>query len=63
MLYFLRVSLEHLSFRIPELLSIAQLFNFEIKFVSKELDRGVIVIDVEKEEYIEHILDRGVLVM
>jgi tRNA (guanine10-N2)-methyltransferase len=62
-LYFLRVSLQHLSFRIPELLSIAKLFNFEIKFVSEHLDRGVLVIEVEKDEYVERILDRGVLVM
>lgn len=61
--YFLRVSLEHRSFRIPELLSISQLFGFELKFLSTELDRGVLVIEVEKEEYLEHILDRGVLVM
>jgi hypothetical protein len=35
-LYALRVSLSHLSFRIPELLSISQLFGFEIKFVSSD---------------------------
>lgn len=62
-LYFLRISLEHLSFRIPELLSISKLFGFEIKFHCTDYDRGVIVIEVEKEEYIERILDRGVLVM
>lgn len=61
--YFLRLSLEHLSFRIPELLSIAQLFEFELKFISEDLSRGVVVIEVEKEEYVERILDRGILVM
>lgn len=61
--YFLRVSLEHLSFRIPELLSIGELFGFEIKFVSKDLYRGILVIDVDKEEHMQKILDRAVLVM
>ncbi|TXT16049.1 hypothetical protein VHUM_00552 [Vanrija humicola] len=61
--YFLRLSLEHLSFRIPELLSIAQLFGFELKFVSEDLSRGVVVIEVEKEEHVERILDRGILVI
>lgn len=62
-LYFLRVSLEHLSFRIPELLSIAKLFEFELKILSTDIYRGVIVIEVDKDEYVERILDRGVLVM
>lgn len=61
--YFLRVSLEHQSFRIPELMSIGELYGFKIDIVSKELDRGVLIVDVEKEEHIERILDRAILVL
>lgn len=62
-LYALRVSLSHLSFRIPELLSISQLFGFEIKFVSSDKFRSVLVVDLEKDEHVEHLLDRGMMVM
>jgi tRNA (guanine10-N2)-methyltransferase len=61
--YFLRVSLEHLSFRIPSLLSIAKQFNFDITLVSEDLERGVLIIDLEKEEYLNHLLDRATLIM
>lgn len=60
--YFLRVSLEHLSFRIPELMSIGELFGFKIDIVGEYSDRGVLIIDVEKEEHMEKILDRAILV-
>ncbi|RSH81440.1 hypothetical protein EHS25_006796 [Saitozyma podzolica] len=62
-LYALRVSLSHLSFRIPELLSISQLFGFEIKFVSSDKFRSVLVVELEKDEHVERILDRGMMVM
>ncbi|GFZ51998.1 hypothetical protein JCM24511_09769 [Saitozyma sp. JCM 24511] len=62
-LYALRVSLSHLSFRIPELLSISQLFGFEIKFVSADKFRSVLVVELEKDEHLEHLLDRGMMVM
>lgn len=59
----MRASLEHLSFRIPEIMSIAELFGFKIDIVSEELDRGILVVDVEDEEHIERLLDRSILVL
>lgn len=63
--YFLRSSMEHLTFRIPELLSIAKLFDFPIRFITPEedLQRGVIVIELDDEKHIQHILDRSILTM
>ena len=62
-LYLLRVSLTHPTFRIPHLLSIAELFDFPIKFVSSDLYRGVLVVDLDNDEAVQHILDRGVMVL
>ena len=62
-LYLLRVSLEHLSFRIPSLLSVAQRFGFPIKFKSTDLERGVLVVVLEEEDHVQKILDRGTLVL
>ncbi|EKD01436.1 hypothetical protein A1Q2_04278 [Trichosporon asahii var. asahii CBS 8904] len=61
--YFLRSSMEHLTFRIPELLSIGKLFDFPIRFITPEedLQRGVIVIELDDEKHIQHILDRSIL--
>lgn len=63
--YFLRSSMEHLTFRIPELLSIGELFGFPVRFVTpeKDLQRGVIVIELDDEKHIQHILDRSILTM
>lgn len=61
--YFLRGSLEHPSFRLPEIHSIATLFGFEVTIVSEAPEKGIIVVDVEKEEHIERLLDRGVLIL
>lgn len=60
--YLLRIISHHLSFRIPELLSIAKLFDFEIKFLSKDLYRGVLLVELEGDEQVQHILERGVLI-
>ncbi|OCF31203.1 tRNA (guanine10-N2)-methyltransferase [Kwoniella heveanensis CBS 569] len=61
-LYVLRLSLEHLSFRLPSLLSISQVFGFKIKFVSEDPYRGLLVVEVAKEEDINHILERDTLI-
>lgn len=57
--------MEHLTFRIPELLSIAKLFGFNINFITPEedLQRGVIVIELDDAKDIQHILDRSILTM
>ena len=60
-LYLLRVPLSHLTFRIPSLLSVAQLYGFEIRFVSADLYRSVLVVELDKEEYVQHLLDRAIL--
>nr|XP_018266731.1 tRNA (guanine10-N2)-methyltransferase [Kwoniella dejecticola CBS 10117]OBR88889.1 tRNA (guanine10-N2)-methyltransferase [Kwoniella dejecticola CBS 10117] len=60
--YILRISQEHLTFRIPSLLSISQLFDFSIKFISEDQYRGILVIELEKEEHVNHILERDTLV-
>ncbi|WWC66811.1 uncharacterized protein I206_100718 [Kwoniella pini CBS 10737] len=61
-LYILRVSQDHLTFRIPSLLSISQLFNFPIRFISTDLYRGVLIVELQKEEDVQHILERDTLV-
>lgn len=61
--YFLRGSLEHPSFRLPEIHSIATLFGFEVRVISEAPDKGILVIDVDNEECIERLLDRGILVL
>jgi tRNA (guanine10-N2)-methyltransferase len=62
-LFILRVTQNHPTFRIASLLSIAQCFNFSIKFVSEDLFRGILIVELEKEEHVQHFLDRGILVM
>ncbi|KAK6905245.1 tRNA (guanine10-N2)-methyltransferase [Kwoniella mangroviensis CBS 8886] len=61
--YILRISLEHKSFRIPSLLSISQVFNFPIRFISKDKYRGILIVELEKEEDVHHILERDTLVL
>lgn len=62
-LYALRVCLEHLTFRIPSFLSISQLYGFPIKFVSEDLDRGILVVELERDEDVDKLLERGVLIL
>ena len=61
-LYAFRFSQEYLSFRVPSILSIAQVFDFPIKFINEELDKSILVIELEKEEDARRILERGTLV-
>ena len=62
-LYLLRVSLDHLTFRLPSLTSIAQVLGFSITFVSEDKCRSVLLVELENEEYVERLLDRATLVM
>jgi hypothetical protein len=61
--YLLRLSLEHPTFRLPSLKSIADLYEFPIRFVSEDKLRSVLVVELEKDEDAEKFLERGVLVM
>ena len=61
--FLLRMTLTRLSFRIPSLLSIAQLYGFEIRFISEDLSRSVLVVELEKEEHAQLLLERGILVL
>ncbi len=60
--YFLRLALSHSTFRIPSLLSIAELYGFTITFLSEDRYRSILVVEVEKEEYIHRLLERGTLI-
>lgn len=62
-LYAFRLSLSHPTFRIPHLLSIAQLFDFPIKFVSEDLYRSVLVVELRNREDADRILERGIVAM
>ncbi|WWC85832.1 uncharacterized protein L201_000699 [Kwoniella dendrophila CBS 6074] len=61
--YILRISHEHLTFRIPSLLSISQVFKFPIKIISQNKYRGLLIVELEKEEHVHSILDRHTLVL
>ena len=61
--YILRLSLEHPSFRLPSLKSIADLYGFPLRFISEDKLRSVLIIELEKDEDAEKFLERGVLVM
>jgi tRNA (guanine10-N2)-methyltransferase len=61
--YFLRGSLEHPSFRLPEIHAIGELFGFEVRVISEAPEKGIIIVDVDKEEHIERLLDRGILIL
>ncbi|CAD6569288.1 MAG: hypothetical protein TREMPRED_005174 [Tremellales sp. Tagirdzhanova-0007] len=62
-LYLLRVSLDHLTFRLPSLLSIAQVFNFPLFFVSDDKFRSILIVELERDEDVEKLLDRATLIM
>lgn len=62
-LYAFRLSLSHPTFRIPHLLSIAQLFDFPIKFISEDLYRSVLVVELQSREDADRILERGIVAM
>lgn len=62
-LYVLRLSMEHPTFRVPSLLSIAQVFGFPIKFISEDLSRGIVVVELEKDQDVENMLERGILIL
>ncbi|WVQ80917.1 hypothetical protein IAT38_003024 [Cryptococcus sp. DSM 104549] len=62
-LYVFRITQEHATFRVPSLLSISQVYGFPIRFVSEDKTRGVLVLELEKEEDVDKILERETLVM
>lgn len=62
-LYLLRVSLDHLTFRLPSILSVAQVLHFPINIVSQDKFRSILVVELDKVEYLEGLLDRATLIM
>ena len=60
--YFLRVCLDNLSFRLPSLKSVSDLYGFDLRIISEDPLRGVLEVDVHDESAIEHLLDRGIQV-
>ncbi|ORX34805.1 S-adenosyl-L-methionine-dependent methyltransferase [Kockovaella imperatae] len=61
--YLLRIAQENLTFRLPHLYSIADVFNFELKIVSTDLYRGALVVELEDEKHLQQLLDRGLQIM
>jgi tRNA (guanine10-N2)-methyltransferase len=61
--YVLRMCMEHPTFRIPSLLSVAQQYGFAIRFISEDLYRGVLVVELDNEEDVDRLLERGTLVL
>jgi len=61
--YILRLSLEHPTFRLPSLKSIADLYGFPLRFVSEDRFRSILVVELEKDEDAAKFLERGILVM
>jgi tRNA (guanine10-N2)-methyltransferase len=61
--YLLRICMTHQSFRFPSLLSVAQTYGFDIKFISDDLTRGILLVELAGDEQAERLLDRAVLVM
>jgi hypothetical protein len=56
--YLFRMALSHQTFRVPSLLSVAQLYDIPIKLVSEDPYRGVLVVDLEDETHVQYFLDR-----
>lgn len=62
-LYALRMCMDHATFRIPSLLSIAQVSGFPIKFISEDLNRGIVVVELENDGNVKDLLDKGILIL
>lgn len=61
--YIFRVSMQHPTFRLPSLQAVADLYEFPIRFVSEDCFRGVLIVELEKDEHAEKFLERGTMVM
>jgi tRNA (guanine10-N2)-methyltransferase len=61
-LYLLRVSQNHPTFRIPSLQAIADVYQFDIKFVTEDKTRSILVVEVEAEQ-VDRLLERGTLIL
>lgn len=62
-LYLLRVSLQHPTFRIPSLKSIADLYDFPLKFVSEDRYRSALVVELQNDQDAMRFAERGTMVM
>lgn len=62
-LYLLRVSLQHPTFRIPSLKSIADLYEFPLRFVSEDRSRSGLIVELENDEHAMRFVERGTMIM
>lgn len=62
-LYLLRVSLQHPTFRIPSLKSIADLYQFPLKFVSEDRFRSALIVELRNDQDAKRFAERGTMVM
>lgn len=62
-LYLLRVSLQHPTFRLPSLKSIADLYEFPLKFISEDRYRSALVVELRNDQDAMRFAERGTMVM
>lgn len=62
-LYLLRVSLQHPTFRLPSLKSVADLYEFPLKFVSEDRYRSALVVELRNDQDAMRFAKRGTMVM
>jgi tRNA (guanine10-N2)-methyltransferase len=62
-LYLLRISLQHPTFRLPSLKSIADLYEFPLKFISEDRYRSALVVELRNDQDAMRIAERGTMVM
>lgn len=62
-LYLLRVSLQHPTFRLPSLKSIADLYEFPLKFISEDRFRSALVVELRNDQDAMRFAERGTMVM
>jgi tRNA (guanine10-N2)-methyltransferase len=55
--------LSHPTFRVPSLLSVAQLYGIPMKFISSDLQRGVLVAELEDIRHADYFLERCITVV
>ncbi len=61
-LHLLHISLDHPTFRLPSLISVAEVFDFPITFVSEDKFRSVLVVELERDEHVERLLERATMI-
>ncbi|KAK8729830.1 hypothetical protein OTU49_008346 [Cherax quadricarinatus] len=60
--YLLWCANEHIEFRIPELMSIAQMFNIPIKWIDKPKEDPYVILEMQSEDDARKLMSRSMLV-